>query len=491
MRCPWSSAAAIFLLLACAPASRGDAAESAVLLLRRAIVEQRQGSDLALLFPLRQLHDPALRPVFLQLIHHDRWQVQVHAVLGLAELDSGGRIDPWLVTQLSQAAREAAIANAIDMKLLGPDQAAVLLAWPELEPLPRILLLAEQHLAGAAADAAALARLAAHSDDRVAGLAAALLAQSGDTVSLSTLRDRLATPGRRDRAGTLTWLFEAIRQYRLTAMAAWLDDMLDDTSLERDARHRGVLTLLHLDPQRGLKRWRSLLDAAPSTADEVRAGLLLLAASPGVPAEAFDLLTTGDELVKRMAAVGRAICSGGDAVAPMAALLELGHARTASWAMTALESWPPQQARAVYLRLLDDAARPGDASAERASLAATAVARLFTIDPAAVTARLEAAEDDGPLQQIILLGLSDTPSPEAGTAAGRLRRIGAGTADSLALLLIARHAATLDPRDLRQLGMIASGGARIAEGGQVKAAWLFLKHSGRLDSALADILAQR
>lgn len=356
--------------------------------------------------------------------------------------------------------------------------------------MPRILLLSERILAGDAVDAALLNRLSGSSDDRVAGLATSLLVQKGDTSALSVLRDRLAAPGRRDRAATIIWLFEAIRQYRLSAMLPWVREVLDGGAIDDDALGRGVLAILQLDPSDGVNRWEQMLGDAPSSADQVRGGMLLLAASPGVPSAAFERLTGGDELVRRIAAAGKAINDGGDRVEPLIALLELGHARTASWAMSTVDTWEPAQAAPLYARLLDEAALADDAAPEKLSLAVTAAARLFEIEPEAVLTRLAAAPDDSPAQQVILLGLSQSTSPKAGEAARRVRRIGAGTADSLALLLIARHAESIDEPDLRHLGIIASGGGVVAEGAQAKAAWLYLKLSGKLDGALASLLAR-
>jgi hypothetical protein len=94
------------------------------------------------------------------------------------------------------------------------------------------------------------------------------------------------------------------------------------------------------------------------------------------------------------------------------------------------------------------------------------------------------------MQQAILLGLFETGSARAGEAAGALPRIGSGRADSLALLLQAKHAKTLAPDQLRQLGTIASGGGRVSAILQVQAAWLYLKHTGKTDQAIAAVFAK-
>ncbi len=99
-------------------------------------------------------------------------------------------------------------------------------------------------------------------------------------------------------------------------------------------------------------------------------------------------------------------------------------------------------------------------------------------------------------QEVLLFGLfdarpkpgdQDQERPDAGQAAATVRRIGAGRADSMALLLIARYAEDLEEGDLRQLGLIAAGGGRVSEGLRVQAAWLYLKHSDSIEPALSRI----
>ena len=93
-------------LAAMAQPTPGDFFEASVRHVRRAVIAQRDGSHLPRLFALRQLGDPTLKPLLYQLAHHEEWQVQVHAVLGLAEIDEPNRIDPWLVTQTDPRAHD-------------------------------------------------------------------------------------------------------------------------------------------------------------------------------------------------------------------------------------------------------------------------------------------------------------------------------------------------------------------------------------------------
>ena len=101
--------------------------------------------------------------------------------------------------------------------------------------------------------------------------------------------------------------------------------------------------------------------------------------------------------------------------------------------------------------------------------------------------QLRGAADDSIQQQALMLGLLESDSPAVGVFAAGIPRSGPGRADSTALILLAKNVDTLDPVDLRKLGVVAAGGGRVSELLQVQAAWLFLKHSGQIDAALAKV----
>ena len=131
------------VLLAAATAS-DRAVDASIRQLRRVVVPRRDGSHLLLLTSLRQLRDPTLRSFFYQLSQYGSPLVRIHAILGLAEIDESGQIDPWLVSQLeSPEARYAAISNALIQGLIDTDRIGKLLEWDDLESKARGLLLGQ------------------------------------------------------------------------------------------------------------------------------------------------------------------------------------------------------------------------------------------------------------------------------------------------------------------------------------------------------------
>jgi hypothetical protein len=219
--------------------------------------------------------------------------------------------------------------------------------------------------------------------------------------------------------------------------------------------------------------------------------MILLSTGPAAPDSAYEQLASvgAEELITRMIAAGKTISGGGDPSDSLADLLDLGHMKTTAWAMDYLEKLPPEQASRVYAHLIDRLAGATVPQSDAVALAVQAASKLYEIKPDMVLERLSAAEDDSLLQQALLLGLFETKSPAVGQAAAALRRIGSGRADSLALLLMAKHSQPLTPQDIEQLGTIAAGGGRVSEILQVQAAWLYFKHTGQIETALAAVFA--
>jgi len=455
--------------------------------LQRTIRPRNDGSHLPRILALRQLREPTLRPLFRRIAQHEHWQMQVHAMLGLAEIDRQSIVDRWLITRAGALAQEALFANAIDQELVGPEQVRELVQWDELAPAPRLLLVGELVLKNEPVDRALLAGYAGRPQETDAGLASLFLARLGDAAAFSACTNRIRELPRRDRNLRILWLLEAIRQYEVAAVLPWVVGLVDERERSDEVAYWAIYTALLIEPTTGLRLWNSALGAEPAERDRIRYGMMLLAAASHVPPSAFDRLPGTSDLTKHMAAAGRAVASGRDAAPALSALLDLGHPKTTAWVMAALEDLPDADASAVYGHIVDSIESLNSGRAERLALAVRATSRLFEIDPGGVLRRLEEADDDSPRQEVILLGLFDARSPAAGAAASGIRRIGAGRADTLALLLIARHATELPKGDIKRLGIVAAGGGRVSDGLQTQAAWLYLKHTGDIDRALKQV----
>lgn len=468
--------------------------ESAIASLGKAVNAASDGSNLPLLVALRQLHDPDLKPLFLQLAQScGDWQAQVHAVLALAEIDEKSRVDAWLVTQVDAQAQEMIIANALDSDLIAPDQFAQILSFESLNSMARLMLCAEQVMANEKTDQAELTTLAASDDVYQAGFAAALLAQTGDISAWTKYLPRVESQPQPARDRLTFWLLDAIGRYKLTFARDWARSIAESPDSEESIVFRAVYTALLLDLKSGLDIWNKQVGTNPSPRHQMRYGLALLAVGREIPASTYDKLRTpdADELAASVIDAGTAISTGADPSAAMIALIDLGHARATDWVETALGDLPDAQAVPVYKHLIDRLDNPQELRGDPVGLAVKAVAKLYPIDPDWVLDRLAKAEDDGLLQQTILLGLFEADSPRVGEAAKSIRRIGSGRADSLVLILIAKHSPTLTEDELKQLGLIVSGGGRVSDVLQIQAAWLYLKHTNQVQAALGTIFAKQ
>ncbi len=290
------------------------AIEASLRHLRQTVAPQRSGADLVALFSLRQLRDESLRPFFYQLAQRGEPLVRVHAILGLGEIDETGHVDPWLITQLeSPSARYTVIANALEMELLDTDQINQMLADDELEARPRVVLLADLISKGEPVDQQVIARLAGSGNRSVAGLAACLLAQTGDNSASSSYQEQLLALPLRDRNRHLVDLLQAIEKYRLTAALDLVEKVFGAPGSDDEVLRTALATMLALNPPRGITLLNQYLANDTSYSRHVRYALLLLEAGSDVPASAYDSLPMDDELLGRMARAGRAVSTGADA----------------------------------------------------------------------------------------------------------------------------------------------------------------------------------
>ncbi len=460
--------------------------EPAARQIRMAVQGQRDGSHLQRLFGLRRLSDPTLDTLYQQLIRHREWQVQVHAILGLAENSESRQIDTWLLRQLKPDAQDAAIATALDLEMMPESAIRELLQWDGLQPMSKLLLIAELWLSNSQLPTELLQPLTEHPDLRIAGLACALLKQAGDAQLFDGYAERIARLSRRGRHDIYSWLFEVARQYELTSLGDWIIGVLADTgeNLGERVRHSALYSALELAPPEAEMPMKREFAREMRYSARVRLMQMLLTTHPAEPVWAYDALDEDNEAVLHaMREVGIAQVNQSDEVRAIKALIDLDHPRSIQWAIEyATKRLTDPQAIDVFEHILD---RSTTSENVPPGLVVAAAIELYKRNTEPVLTRLLAAEDDSAQQELLLLAMLDVHDEPASAAAGKLRRIGAGRADALALLLIASGPGKLDEADMNRLGLIAAGGGRVAESLQAQAAWLYLKRTNQIEPALA------
>lgn len=190
-----------------------------------------------------------------------------------------------------------------------------------------------------------------------------------------------------------------------------------------------------------------------------------------------------------MAAASNAIAADHNVIETMEALIDTGHPQCIEWALRHAHAMPKEQSRTIYVYFINRLETPTRTAREldvRAQ-AISAMSNLTILDADVAAQLLLDSDDDSMKQQTLLIGALQGHSPELVEAARPIRRIGSSRPDSLALLLLARDGAGLKDQDVQQLGRIAAGGSMLGEMLQAQAAWLYLKHTGKLDEALVEV----
>lgn len=480
--------------------------DASIRALRLATSIAPDGSHHARLVALRQLRDPSLKPLFQSLVQGSRadshWTIQVDGILGLAELAPKGTIDPFLLDQLKgENDRSTAIGAACGLDMVGAEQANAMLGWDDLPPRDRVLLLAELHRRGGQPDLERLKSLVEHRNDEVSGVATLLIATiAKDTAVVDAYRTRFGGLSARERAIVLGSLADAASRFGLSGATGFLQGAIQDATLPGDAKLAAIASLLKIEPTIGFEQWKAAVAADRNQAARVRLALIAITVESKLPKDAGAPLRdvasgeTVEPLLAKLADAVDALGGSGDPVKALPALVATRHRATLIATLEAAKHVGSDAQRATYeafaelLTASDQAPIP----AAVAQLAVEAVSRLATLDPGAVGKRLElllAKEGDtSKVQELLLLALLQSNTKEASNVAMAARTKVSRRAAAMALLLHARFAERLERGDLDELGVIASGGWSLDPGLEIQAAWLFARHSGRADEAIASIL---
>lgn len=475
--------------------------ESSIRALRQATTSAADGSQHPRLIALRQLHDPALKPLFQSLVQGSHWTIQIDGILGLAELDPKGYVDPFLLGQLKgENDRSTAIGAACGLDMVGVEQAQAMLAWDDLAPRDRVLLLAELHRRGGTPDQARLVALADHRNDEVSGVATLLLATiTKERAPIEKFQSRFGALQPRERGVVLGSLADAAARFNLVGAVPFLTAALQDAAIAQEARHAAIASILRIAPADGFAAWKHAVESDPSQASRLRLGLLALATDTTLPKDAGAPLRqvpqgeTLEPLLAKIADALDALGGSGDPVKSFPALVATRHRAALGAMLEATKRLGSDAQRATYEAFADLLTGEDRRSLPAAvgQLAVDAVSRLAALDPAAVGARLaKIAGPDGEakVQELLVLALLQANTKEAARVAMQARGTISARGSAMALLLHARFADSLTKPDVDELGLIAAGGWSLDPSLEIQAAWLYARHSNRADEAIATIL---
>jgi len=485
--------------------------DAAIRELRRATRYNADGAHHPLLVALRQLKDPAMKPLFQSLVQGEHWSIQVDGILGLAELDLRHVVDPFLFAQLKgEHDRSTAIAAAVGLEMVDSEQAMAMLAWDDLQARDRVLLMAELFRRGGAMDVEKLTALAQHRNDEVAGVSAMILATSQkDPGPADAFRTRFGALSAKDRAAIYIGLASTALRFKLTAAAPFLLDQLQDASLPAEARGAGIATALTLSPDAGYAAWKAAVESDPSHSNRVRMAFVALAhdlrlpegargaagdAGPAAPLRVAPADQPLDSLLEKLADAIDAVAGVGDPAKALPALVATRHRSSLLAVLEATKRVNTAAQRATYEAFADLLRSPTrrDVAPAVLELAIEALTRLGALDTAALARYLHVDggvdNDDEQFRDFVLLALVGTNTKEAAEAARAAGHVASRRGSSIARVLQARFAEKLTADELKELGMIAAGGWRLDPALEIQAAWMYVKLSGRVDEAIAAIL---
>lgn len=488
------SACCVVLAALLAPIPQGTEGNhfaAAVDTLRRAATSSLRGDNHALVLSLRSMRDPSLHSFFETLAQSGDWAGRIDGLLGLAELSADQNIDPFMLSRLAEAEqRSAAIHGAIGLSLVQPDSAREILAWTDLSELDRVLLTAELQRRGEPWDAQPIREIAANEKvpEEVRSLAALLLLEAGDPEQWADFSSRARVLPAPRRNVILQEVGKAAQTYRLTASVAPLLELAADEGTQPQTAGVLVGCALALDPALGIDGWIKNVERDRSSPAMLRGALQFLLYAEQLPADRVAAVRNGDPLIEAVADAAAAHANGDDTATAerLCLLIKLGNRQATEWAIrTAMRLRAADAAVVLRYVLTQSHGNTAEAQALRGTLVEVA-ARLVMLDPAAVREAIQQSTD--PIyQELLLLGLNQSGSPQAAEVARAVRKSLSRRADALALLSMARGTESLNPTDLEAFGLVAAGGAGIDPTLRVQAAWLFAKHSGRAAEALAAV----
>lgn len=450
--------------------------------LDRAVTPQVDNEHLARLASLRALKDPRLLPLFASLAERGESSIQVHAVLGLAELSSDGNLQVDQVIRTHPTARRTLIDYGVTNATLTIDDLEALRQVPSLTPGEHLMVIAGLMRAGSSVPVTDVRQIDTTDDPTAQALQSVLLAQLGEPSKLLAW-----SPQEDDAEARRFELLEMIRQLPSEGGHAFAVEAAQHS--EADGVRRFALLVL-LEANHPASQALVEAEAARATRHRTKVDLamLLMMTSTAPPARLRED-ATDSPLLQTMVDMADALDADDDTrvTAAADAMIAMGHRRSLSWLVDASRDWTPSRAVDPLEQILDQAAE-AEFAGDFGGHAVSAATALLEKDPTAFQSRLGRAKDDSPEQQILLLAMLQQPTPDLLDTVRSIRRIGLGPADTLALLVTARDSPTLAEADVARLKRIA---ARLAASSDLRtqAAWLAVRHDGSVADMVASLIS--
>ncbi|MFM7132908.1 MAG: hypothetical protein ACKO0W_01175 [Planctomycetota bacterium] len=465
--------------------------DSSVRMLRDGLGSRNDGIQHAAMVSLRELRDPALRPMLERLLKSDDWTMRVDSLLGLAELSDDGLVDLEALLALpGEDDREEATRAAITLRMLDQARIERLLAADDLAAPQRVLLATELRRLGGQPDQAMLVRLAQSRTPEIAGIATALLVDSAasDAADLvASLKTMLGTLPARSRAAAVAQVAEACLASRAERAAPLVAELIALPEITGDARMRALGSLLVLAPETAYPVFAASVEADRSQTSLVRHALVLLTAGVRAPKGEWTRLRNGDALLETLADSGELLGASSDLEA-YEKIIALGHRTSLLAALEGARRLGESSERALGVASLRALVREGKALGPLLEPSVRAIARLAAIAPEELRPSLAGTIESRDVHDALLLALMGAGTPAAAevaaSAQGRSSRLG----EALIVVLRARTSPTIRPDELQLLATVAGGGSGADPAVRTQAAWLWARHAAKAPEVIEAVI---
>ncbi len=476
-----------------------ETGRSAAFLLQEATARQRDGRHNTMLRALRHLRDPELQRLFAYLADRPAPSLKIHGILGLAECTPGHPLDLLRIYSIDRPEVQAIVLGAaMDAELLSNEEAKQILGWKDLDDGVRLAAALQLVRDGQFTDMALLRRGADSNSIGRRALASIMLLEIGDDGAMSRLDkiDRSKAP-LRDPARLLA--LQAAKKYAFAGVGQWALRVGQEKELNPRVLIAAVELALQSRTPGAEALWRQRYRQSDDAALQLRLAMVALRSAPNVRHSLFDpLRRSDDELTRRIGEAGRAIARKDRVVESVIELSKTPHPLTTGWVLDFADGQASaEQARVILQSIVlayshppgEDQA-PSPAQLETLSKAAQLLSERAP-DHAGIVLEAVVRQDAlrGDVRRQILLGLLRSNAGRAHEAVSDLTFQDA-QAESMRVLLLARHGQQLAPREMDDLRVVVRGGSELSLPLRTQAAWTYLKMTDQVDLAIKQVVSQ-
>lgn len=481
----------VLLMSAGAAPAADPTAEQAIWLLKKATLIHRDGSHNLLLRSLRQMRDPQLEPLFSELVQRRFPTMQVHGMLGLAEISPKQRLDLALLANIEQPMTQAQLVSAaLDADMLNTDDCRQIINWPGLDPSVKVIVAAKLIGDGEKFDPALLDEAQKSDNLGLSMMAAMMKLQLGQ----SDMAAELAKLNRSDapnREPVRLLLLQTAMRYKFDKLGTWALKMLGEENLDRSLAYRALRTALMFQPAQAAGILTQRFEATDNPAERIRLGIMALNVADQLDPRVFDpMLQCDQELVQQIARVGKALAAKKPAHDELVKLIHQYNVLASRWVFAHAADLPAEKARPIYIELIRTAQKsPVHFRPQAMELVVMSCEKLYESGSSTATLRELIGQVNALSQEAILMGLIRSHTGDSSKVIAGLNDWGSEFAGSLALLLRAKHGQKLNDDQMLQLSTMVRGGIRDLQNPlRIQAAWIYLKLTRQDRVALASVL---